>query len=121
MKSVHPSKSDAVEADYSRIFWNAAVIFLIFCGFVVIISQTISDTDLWGHLRFGLDRSHLGNRLVVIWTNWTGDTKNSIMDDHLRNTLLVFSQIPSSPSTSRYPVILEHDVNTAIYLHGKTA
>jgi len=63
MKPVHPSKSDAVEADYSRIFWNAAVIFLIFCGFVVIISQTISDTDLWGHLRFGLDT--LENRAVM--------------------------------------------------------
>ena len=63
MKPVHPPKSDAREVDYSQIFWNAAVIFLIFCGFVVNISQTISDTDLWGHLRFGLDT--LENRAVM--------------------------------------------------------
>ncbi|GAH11800.1 unnamed protein product, partial [marine sediment metagenome] len=63
MQPAHPLVSDAREADNSRIFWNVAVIFLIFCGFVVVISQTSSDPDLWGHLRFGLDT--IENREVI--------------------------------------------------------
>ncbi|MFC2054877.1 hypothetical protein ACFLV7_11380 [Chloroflexota bacterium] len=55
MQPAHPPESDAREADNSLIFWNVAVIFLIFCGFVVVASRTVADPDLWGHLRFGLD------------------------------------------------------------------
>jgi len=55
MQPAHPPKTDAREAINSRIFWNAAVIFLIFSGVVLVASRTIADPDLWGHLRFGLD------------------------------------------------------------------
>ena len=65
MQPAHPPESDAREADNSRIFWNVAIIFLIFCGFVVVISRTISDPDLWGHLRFGLDTLEKGAVMQV--------------------------------------------------------
>jgi len=63
MQPALPPESDARKTDNTRINWNVAVIFLIFCGFVVVVSRTVADPDLWGHLRFGLDT--LENRAVI--------------------------------------------------------
>jgi hypothetical protein len=39
----------------SRRGWDIAVTFLVFAGIVVVVSRTVADPDLWGHLKFGLD------------------------------------------------------------------
>ena len=35
--------------------WQLSILFLLFTGVVIAVARTNADSDLWGHLRFGLD------------------------------------------------------------------
>ncbi len=46
-------------------FFQGSVIILVIAALVIITSRTVADTDLWGHLRFGLDTVESGRVLDV--------------------------------------------------------
>jgi len=45
--------------------WNIGIVILLVCTLAVLLSRTIADPDLWGHLRFGLDTLRAGKIVQV--------------------------------------------------------
>ncbi len=48
-------RKPTLASDQTTLWWKAAVVCLVFSLVLFLVSKTMADPDLWGHVRFGLD------------------------------------------------------------------